>query len=64
MLVTAGATADGGGDLTVVSLFEVLLEVELEVDSVTMACANAELATKARIPLIIIFFILQSSSLG
>jgi hypothetical protein len=60
----AGATALGGGLFTVVSLFEVLLVVELEVDSVWITSADAEKAAKARIPLIIIFFILQSSSLG
>jgi hypothetical protein len=55
MDVTAGATAVGGGDLTVVSLLE--LVVEFDVDSVTMACANADVAIKARIPLMIMFFI-------
>ena len=55
MVVTAGATAVGGGDLTVVSLL--LLELELDVDSVTMVCAMADVAIKARILLIIMFFI-------
>jgi len=35
-----GAMADGGGELTVVSVVD--LVVELLVDSVTMACAQAE----------------------
>ena len=49
--------ADGGGELTVVSdwLREVVVEVELEVDSVTMVCADTEKAVKAMIQLIIVF---------
>jgi len=41
-----GATAEGGGDFTVVSLFE--FDVLLDVDSVTIACASAwdEVITK------------------
>jgi hypothetical protein len=35
-----GAMADGGGEFTVVSVVD--LVVELLVDSVTMACAQAE----------------------
>jgi hypothetical protein len=37
-----GAMADGGGDFTVVSDFELLFVVLLDVDSVTIACANTE----------------------
>jgi hypothetical protein len=37
--VTAGAIADGGGDLTVVVLFEVESVVLLDVESVTMVSA-------------------------
>jgi hypothetical protein len=40
MVLIPGAIADGGGELTVVSV--VLRVVELLVDSVTMACAQAE----------------------
>ncbi len=35
-----GAMADGGGEFTVVSVVD--LVVEFEVDSVTIACAQAE----------------------
>jgi hypothetical protein len=40
MVLMPGAMADGGGEFTVVSV--VLRVVELDVDSVTMACAQAE----------------------
>ena len=40
MVLIPGAMADGGGEFTVVSLVD--LVVELLVDSVTMACAHAE----------------------
>jgi hypothetical protein len=50
-----GAMADGGGELTVVSVVD--LVVALEVDSVTMACAATEVVAMAMIQLIIIFFI-------
>jgi hypothetical protein len=39
MIVTAGATAVGGGDFTVVVLFEVESVVDLLVESVTIGCA-------------------------
>jgi hypothetical protein len=39
MTVTAGATAVGGGDFTVVVLFEVESVVLLEVESVTIGSA-------------------------
>jgi hypothetical protein len=37
-----GAMADGGGDFTVVSDLELEFVVLLDVDSVTIACANTE----------------------
>ena len=40
MVLIPGAMADGGGEFTVVSVVD--LVVELLVDSVTMACAQAE----------------------
>ena len=40
--VIDGAMAEGGGDFTVVSDFEFEFVVLLEVDSVTIACANTE----------------------
>ena len=49
--------ADGGGEFTVVSdwLRELDVVVELEVDSVTMVCAETEKAAKAMKQLIIVF---------
>jgi hypothetical protein len=41
MTVTAGATAVGGGDLTVVVLVELESVVDLLVESVTMGSATA-----------------------
>jgi hypothetical protein len=55
MLLILGAIALGGGELTVVSVVD--LVVALEVDSVTMACAATEVVAMAMIQLIMIFFI-------
>jgi hypothetical protein len=58
MELMLGAMADGGGEFTVVSVED--LVVELLVDSVTMACAQAEvivmeIAMPAQNFLVIIF---------
>jgi hypothetical protein len=58
MELIPGAMADGGGEFTVVSVVD--LVVELDVDSVTMACAQAEvivqeIAMPAQNFLVIIF---------
>jgi hypothetical protein len=49
----------GGGEFTVVSdwLRLLVVAVELLVDSVTMVCASTDVAIKAKVQLMIIFFI-------
>jgi hypothetical protein len=56
MTVIAGATAVGGGDFTVVVLFEVESVVLLDVESVTIGCANILLANAITNTLATIFF--------
>jgi hypothetical protein len=56
MDVMFGATAVGGGDLTVVVLSDVEFVVLLVVESVTMACANILLANIITNMLATIFF--------
>jgi len=61
MIVTAGATAVGGGDFTVVVLLDVESVVDLLVESVTIGCASVmdETITKSTavaIFLYILFF--------
>ena len=58
MVVTAGATAVGGGDFTVVVLL--LSVVLLDVDSVTMVWAETPAAIANKATDTIIFFIFRS----
>jgi hypothetical protein len=56
--VTDGATAVGGGDLTVVVLFVVDSVVDLLVESVTIGCAIAEDKVMTKSTAVAIFLVI------
>jgi hypothetical protein len=58
MIVIAGATAVGGGDFTVVVLFEVESVVLLLVESVTMGSAIAEDKVMTKSTAVAIFLVI------
>ena len=58
MVVIAGATAVGGGDLTVVVLFEVVSEYDLLVESVTIGSAIARDVAMTKSTAVAIFLVI------
>ena len=64
IVVTAGATAVGGGDFTVVSYFDVLFVVLLLVESVTMGSAAYVNVLKNIVTAVIVVFITIFTYIG
>ena len=64
IVVTAGATAVGGGDFTVVSDFDVLFVVLLLVESVTMGSAAYVNVLKNIVTAVIVVFITIFTYIG